>query len=117
MRALKSTVCAALLLIVLFPRLCAQNSQDSGAITVIGTLVQVAGIGAETTGWAIKLDSAKEFEGKRLKSLEVSGELRELTRLENKRVKASGKIVIRHRTERGEWLVLVVGTMQQEKSN
>jgi hypothetical protein len=73
----------------------------------------VVGIGAETTGWAIKLDSEREFAGKRLKSLEVSGERREFIRLENKRVDATGKIAIRRGIERGDWPVLEVTSIRE----
>jgi hypothetical protein len=116
MKRRQSAIRVVLFLILLIPHLRAQKAPRPDLITITGTLQQVVGIGSETTGWAIRLDSELELAGKRLKSLEVNGDRREFIRLENKRVEASGKIVTRHGIERGEWPVLEVSTIREVNS-
>ena len=73
----------------------------------------MAGIGGETTGWAIQLDSEIQVRGQRVNSIEVSGESREFDTLENKHVEATGKLAIRHGVTRGQWTVLEVSTIRE----
>ena len=102
-----------LLLILSFPNLGVQAPRQSKAITVRGTLARVAGIGGETTGWAMQLDSEIQVRGERVKSIEVSGDSREFDRLENKHVEATGKAAVRHGVTRGEWSVLEINTIRE----
>jgi hypothetical protein len=117
MRLLHLTPGIVVLLIFVLPCVRAQNTKGSATITVTGTLDQVVGVGGETTGWAIKLDSETEFAGKRSRSIEVSGDRREFVRLKGKRVNAAGKLVVRHGIERGEWPVLEISSIQEVKSS
>jgi hypothetical protein len=86
-------------------------------ITVTGKLLHVVGIGGETTGWAIRLDSEIEIKGKRIVSIEVHGEKRDLLKLENKHVEAMGTLSVRHGVERGEWAVLEVSSIRESAGN
>ncbi len=83
---------------------------------VTGKLERVVGIGGETTGWAIQLESPLRIEGKPVKSVEISGLTELMGKLENKRVEASGKLSYRSGVERGRWPVLEVSTIQEAKS-
>jgi len=106
-----------LLLIVLFSsNLAAQGARQPDAITVTGTLARVAGIGGETTGWAIELDSEIEVQGEQVKSIEVSGDSHEFDGLENKHVEARGRLAVRHGATRGQWSVLEVSSIQQSSA-
>jgi hypothetical protein len=98
----------ALLCLAVHTQSSAQTKDEQKAITVRGTLERVVGIGGETTGWAIRLDSEVEIGGKRLKSLEVSGDNAEFAKLEHKFVEATGKPSTRRGVERGEWPVLEI---------
>lgn len=105
-----------LLLFALFlPSFLVQTAQHPNTITVSGTLVRVAGIGGETTGWAIQLDSQIEVQGEQLNSIEVSGDRSEFAMLENKHVEATGKIAARHGVTRGEWPVLEVSSIRESR--
>lgn len=114
MKILRPVSSILLLLLVLFsPNVKAQTSKPPKTITVTGTLVRVSGIGGETTGWAINLDSEINIRGERVKMLEVSGNTRAFDKLENKRVEATGKLGERHGVMRGEWSVLEVSRIRE----
>lgn len=96
---------------------CAQvTTEQRDTITVAGKLSRAAGIGGESTGWAIQFDSETTVQGKPMKSIEVSGQPREFGRLENLRVEAKGRITLRRGVERGEWPVLEVSMLTEIKS-
>ena len=81
-------------------------------ITVAGKLGRVMAIGAESTGWAIQLDSPITIDGKQLESIEVqSRKTKRLQALLDKRVQASGTLSPSHGVERGERWVLVVSSI------
>lgn len=82
-------------------------------MTVTGILTRVAAVGGESTGWAIRLDADVQFEGKPLKSIEVSGSREELVRFDNRHVDVSGRVVIRRGVERGEWPVLEITSIHE----
>lgn len=108
------TVAGVLLLVLLsVPWAAAQKGAPRQPLTVTGTLVRVAGIGGETTGWAIQLDSPIEVQGERLETLEVSGKGGEFARLENRHVRASGVVASRRGVTRGEWRVLEVRSIRE----
>jgi len=90
----------------------AQVRDEQRTITVRGTLERVAGIGGETTGWAVRLDSETEIGGKRWKSIEVTGNRADFVKLEDKHVEAAGNLAVRHGVERGEWTVLEVTSIR-----
>ena len=92
----------------------APNNQEN--LVVTGQLRRVAGIGGESTGWAMRLDSEIAVQGKAMKSIEVSGQPKEFERLENKRVEAKGKIAFRHGVERGDWPILEVTAIKEIES-
>jgi heat shock protein HslJ len=85
--------------------------------SVTGTLSRVMAMGGESTGWAIQLDPAITIDGKQLTSIEVeSHKLKQLERLESKRVKATGVITHRQGVEMGERTILVVSSMKESKA-
>jgi hypothetical protein len=98
--------------LILLPRAIAQTNPAPAEMKVTGTLSRVVGIGGETTGWAIRLDRPTNVRGKELRSIEVIGNARDLLKLQDKRVEASGQIVVRHGVERGEWSVLEISALK-----
>jgi hypothetical protein len=91
----------------------AQSRGEPKTITITGTLERVAGVGGETTGWAVRLDSATEVLGKSLKSIEISGDHADFSKLDHKHVEATGKPGVRRGIERGEWPVLEVISIKE----
>ncbi len=102
----------ALCSIWLFARAGTYSAQKPETVTVTGTLVQVASIGGETTGWAIHLDTEMKINGTSTRSIEVAGPVKEFARLQDKHVKATGPIRMRHGVERGDWPVLQVDSIE-----
>jgi heat shock protein HslJ len=92
-------------------------AQDRKPITVTGKLVRVMAIGGESTGWTIQLDSEITVDGKQASSIEVDyHKTAKLEKLENHRVRASGKLGHRHGVETGDRPVLVVSSIKQIKA-
>ena len=116
MKGLQPAVGVIFLVILLLPNLGAQTAKQPAALTITGTLVRVAGIGGETTGWAIELDSEIEVQGERVKSIELSGDRREFAKLENKHVETTGRLAVRHGVTRGEWSVVEVSSIQESSA-
>ncbi len=85
-------------------------------VTVTGKLSRAMGIGAESTGWSIELDSKLSIEGKEVKVLEVQGSAKRLDALNNQRVVASGILISKNGVERGTWTVLQVKKIQKVKA-
>ena len=86
-----------------------------GELILTGKLTQVVGVGGETTGWALELNSDLNIEGKTFRSIEVSGPANKLARLADQEVKARGVIKHRHGLERKDWLVLEVSSIWLKK--
>ncbi|HEV3483562.1 MAG TPA: hypothetical protein VGR97_14685 [Candidatus Acidoferrales bacterium] len=105
----------ALGLIFLLSCICWQAAaQEQAKMTVTGKLIRVAAIGGESTGWAIQLDSEITIDGKRVNSVEIDyHETSKLEKLENKRVRASGKPSHRHGVETGDRPVLEVSSIRE----
>ena len=83
-------------------------------ITVMGKLTRVMAIGGESTGWAIETESDITLDGKQVRSIEVDyHETSKLAKLENKRVKATGKLSHRQGVETGNRLVLNVSSIKE----
>jgi heat shock protein HslJ len=86
-------------------------------ITVTGNLTRVMAIGGESTGWSIQLDSDASIDGKPAHSVEVeSSEIKKLEALENKAVRATGKVSHRQGVERGNRAVLAVSSIEEVKA-
>lgn len=100
------------------PLLNAQEQKAQEEITVTGKLSRVMAIGGESTGWSIHLDHPMTVKEKEVDSLEIDyAKTRKLEKLENKEVKASGKLTHRHGVETGERLVFEVSTIQEVKQS
>ena len=75
-------------------------------------------IGAETSGWAIQLDSERTIGGKPFKSIEiVYPNSSKLEVLKDKRVRATGRLDTRSGVETGERTVLNLTSLRELKSS
>ena len=83
-----------------------------GEVILLGKLSQVMGIGGETTGWSLELESEVTLEGQKTRSIEVSGPAEKLAKLAGRRVKARGFVKHRHGVERKDWLVLETSSIR-----
>lgn len=93
---------------------CLQAAPNKAKITVTGTLVRVAAIGGESTGWSIESAAPIPVMGKEVHSIEVEcNDAGKLSRLENKRVKASGKMVERREVETGRRSILKISKLKE----
>jgi hypothetical protein len=107
-------VSASLILVVACVYLSAQPREQE--ITVTGKLVRAMAIGGESTGWVIEFESATDIGGKTANWIQVSyRKTAKLEKLENKRVKASGKLAYRQGVETGEQPVLDVSSIKELK--
>lgn len=89
--------------------------QPEKEITVTGKLGHVMAIGGETTGWAIALDPVISIGGKQVHSIQVRyREADQLEKLDNKRVKATGKLSQQVGVETGAQPVLNVSSIHVE---
>lgn len=100
-------------ILFVFSLIYASPGSEPEELTVSGKLTRVVGIGGETTGWAVRLDSATNVNGKSIESIEISGSTKLFLKLEGKHVKASGTIAVRHGVERGDWPVLQVTALEE----
>lgn len=86
-------------------------------VTVSGQLTRVMAIGGESTGWAIQLDSETNIDGKQVQSLEIqSQDTSRFESLQDKRVRATGKIVHRSGVETGSRTILDVSSIREIKA-
>ena len=86
-------------------------------MTLTGKLTRAMAIGAETTGWAVELESETTIDGKQVHSIEVAyPDSKKLEKLENKRVKAIGRLSHRHGVETGDRLVLDISSIKEAKT-
>jgi len=86
-------------------------------ITVTGKLTRAMAIGGESTGWSIQLDSEASVDGKQVNSVEVaSREVKKFETLENKRVRATGKISHKQGVETGNRSILAVASIKEVKA-
>ena len=91
------------------------TAQQQTSITATGKLVNIMGIGGESTGWAIQLDDQIAIEGKNVDAIELDGLNKKSQKLENKRVKVVGRISRQHGIERGDWPVLEVISIERAR--
>jgi hypothetical protein len=68
-------------------------------VEVTGILVKVSAVGADTTGWAIRLPNEMNIGGRMTRSVEVDGDPHKFQKLENLRITVKG-IVMRPSGER-----------------
>jgi ABC-type hemin transport system substrate-binding protein len=95
----------------------AAQAQSEKKLTVTGKLTRVLAIGAETSGWAIQLDSGRTINGKQVSSIEVqSTNLKQLESLENQTVRASGVLSHVDGVETGPRLVLTINSIKAIKT-
>jgi hypothetical protein len=105
---------AGFLLILFCVSLVAETKEQK--VVVTGTLSRAMAIGAETTGWAIQLDSETTIDGKPVHSVEIAyPKANKLEKLNNKRVNAKGKVGHRHGVETGDRMVLEVSSIKTAK--
>jgi heat shock protein HslJ len=95
--------------------LCSYAQPPSQKLSVTGTLSRVMAIGAESTGWAIQLDSETTIDGKPVVSIQVSDshEPGRLESLADKRVTIVGKVAHRHGVETGAQPFLEVFSIKE----
>jgi len=88
--------------------------QEQTKMIVTGTLARVMAIGGESTGWAIQVDPEITVDGKSAHSIEITyKDARKLAKLENKRVRAAGKLAHHHGVETGDRPVLDVSSIKE----
>ena len=97
-------------------RISAQGTPVEGTVEATGKLVKVMAVGAETTGWAIELESEQSFGGKPVHSFEVEGDVKKFGKLENKKVTVKGTIVHRSGVESKDRMVFVVQKIKEWKA-
>jgi len=96
---------------------CLEAQRPEQEITVIGKLVRAVAIGGESTGWVLDLEAPTNIHGKQVNSIQVSyRKTAKLAKLENKRVKASGKLAHRQGVETGAQPVLDVSSIKEAKA-
>jgi hypothetical protein len=116
MRALRAFGYFLILAISLSPLTSAQRKPlQPGEMILIGKLTHVMGIGGETTGWALELQSDLTIGGQTFRSIEVSGPQKKLARLADQEVKARGFIKHRQGVERKNWIVLEITSIWLKK--
>jgi heat shock protein HslJ len=82
-------------------------------IAVTGTLNRVMAIGAETSGWAVQLDSETTIGGQAASSIEIEyGNPQKLEKLNGKRIRAVGMLQTRTGVETNERQVLKVTSLK-----
>jgi hypothetical protein len=95
--------------------LSAQPSEQEIAVT--GKLIRAMAIGGGSIGWILELESGVTFDSKPVNSILVSyRKAEQLEKLENARVRVTGKIARRHGVETGEHLVLDVSSIKEIKA-
>src|SRR5258708_24281657 len=104
MRTVRLLFCVLALAFVSTPAL-PQEAPAPKKITIIGKLIRVMAIGGETSGWSIEFRQRITLEGKKMRSVEVTGALKELEKLKDQRVRAQGTLAHHTVMARGEYTV------------
>lgn len=105
------------LLLLMLWSLNAPAQSPEQKLTITGKLVRLMAIGGESPGWAIELNPAIKLGDKQVTSLQVRyRNASQLEKLENKRVKATGKLVQRQGVETGTQTVLDVSSIREVKT-
>ena len=93
---------------------CARASCQEQKLTVTGTLTRMMAIGGESTGWAVQLDSEISVGGKPVRTVEIDfRDKAKLEQLNEKRVRAAGKLSQRTGVETGLRSVLDVSSLEE----
>lgn len=104
------------ILVFLLLGVAAAQAQSGKKLTVTGKLTRVLAVGAETSGWAVQLDSERTIDGKQVSSIEVqSTDVKQLESLENQTVKASGVLAHVDGVETGPRTVLTINSIKAIK--
>jgi hypothetical protein len=77
-----------------------------------GKLARAMASGGESTGWTLEFAKEKTVGGKKLSSIEISGIQKRFEKLADQNVKVRGTLKHMHTVERGEWMVLIVNSIQ-----
>jgi len=108
---------ARLSLCLILSSVCWRAQAAEQQLTVTGQLVRSMAMGGESTGWSLELESAVTIDGKQMNSIQVAySNIDRLEKLQNKRVKATGKLVQRHGVEMGEYTVLDISSIKEAKT-
>lgn len=86
---------------------------EGSLLTVDGFLTRVAGIGGESTGWGLMLDTPLVVNGETINLLEINFDPERWPEFEEHDVRATGRLAFRSGVERGRWPVLQVETMEK----
>jgi hypothetical protein len=62
-------------------------------VEVTGILVKVSGVGADTTGWEMRLPNEMNIGGRMTKAVEVEGDPHKFQKLENLRITVKGYLM------------------------
>jgi len=92
-----------------------QEVQPVKKLSIIGKLTRVMAIGGESTGWSLELKRSIALEGKKMRSIEISGPAEEFEKLNGQRVRAKGSLTHRTGVERADHLVLEVTSISAVK--
>jgi hypothetical protein len=84
-------------------------------ITITGKLTRVMAIGGEISGWSLEFKHRKTLDGKKMRSLEVTGPAEELEKLKDQRVTVEGTLAHHTGMERGEYTLLEVSSIRAAK--
>jgi hypothetical protein len=111
MRTVQFLVCLfAVALLASAPAL-PREAQPAKKLTIIGKLTRVMAIGGESTGWSLELKRQIALEGKKMRSIEISGPTEEFEKLNGQRVRAKGSLTHRTGVGRADHLVLEVSSI------
>jgi len=92
-----------------------QQTPPPKKITITGKLTRVLAIGGETSGWSLEFKHQITLEGKKMRSVEVTGSAEELERFKDRLVTALGTLVHHTGMERGDYMVLEISSMRAMK--
>jgi len=92
-----------------------QQNPAPKKITITGKLIRVMAIGGETSGWSLELKHQITLEGRKMRSVEVTGSPEEFEKLKDQRVTALGTLVHHTGMERGDFMVLEISTIRAVK--
>ena len=114
MRRVRLLFCVLLLAHFSLPAL-PQEVPAGKKITITGKLTRVLALGGETSGWSVEFRHRITLEGKKMRSVEVTGPLEELERLKDQRVRADGAFAHHTGMERGEYMVFEISSIRAAK--
>lgn len=106
---------ASAAVILMLGCICSYADTAPQKLVVTGTLNRVMAIGAESTGWAVELDSETPIEGKPVSSIQIrdSRQPGRLEHLENKHVTVFGKLSHRQGVETGTQPFIEVSSIKE----